>query len=102
MSSTPTAEAQPTPPQLLVGRGGRAHGLRGELVVAVRTDSPEERFAPGAVLTRRLPDGTDGGPLSAEAAPPHPRRLLVRFVEAGDRDAAEALRGSRLLVDAAT
>ena len=54
MSSTPTAEAQPTPPPLLVGVVGRAHGLRGELVVAVRTDSPEERFAPGAVLTRRL------------------------------------------------
>src|SRR5829696_3644770 len=69
MSSTPTAEAQPTPPPLLVGVVGRAHGLRGELVVAVRTDSG---------------------------------RLLVRFVKAPDRDAAEALRGSRLLVDAAT
>ena len=37
-----------------------------------------------------------------EAARPHSGRLLVRFVEAPDRDAAEALRGSRLLVDAAT
>ena len=102
MSSTPTAEAQPTPPPLLVGVVGRPHGLRGELVVAVRTDSPEERFAPGAVLTRRLPDGTDAGLLTVEAARPHSGRLLVRFVEAPDRDAAEALRGSRLLVDAAT
>ena len=28
---------------------------RGELVVEVHTDSPEERFAPGAVLVRQLP-----------------------------------------------
>jgi 16S rRNA processing protein RimM len=68
----------------------------------VRTDSPEERFAPGAVLTRRLGDGADAGQLTVETARPHSGRLLVRFVEAADRDAAEALRGSRLLVDAAT
>ena len=87
---------------LLVGVVVRAHGLRGELVVEVRTDSPEERFAPGAVLTRRLSDGSDAGRLTVETARPHSGRLLVRFVEAPDRDAAEALRGSRLLVDAAT
>jgi 16S rRNA processing protein RimM len=98
MSSTPTAEAAP----LLVGVVVRPHGLSGELVVEVRTDAPEERFAPGAVLTRRLPGGVDAGRLTVEAARPHSGRLLVRFVEAADRDAAEALRGSRLLVDAAT
>jgi 16S rRNA processing protein RimM len=87
---------------LLVGVVVRAHGLRGELVVEVRTDSPEERFVPGAVLTRRLSDGADAGRLTVEAARPHSGRLLVRFVEAADRDAAEALRGSRLLVDAAS
>ena len=32
---------------------------------------------------------------------PHSGRLLVRFAESADRDAAEALRGSRLLIDAA-
>ena len=95
--STPSETAP-----LLVGVVVRAHGLRGELVVGVRTDSPEERFAPGAVLARRLPDGADAGLLTVETARPHSGRLLVRFVEAADRDAAEALRGSRLLVDAAT
>ncbi len=100
MSSTPTAEAEPS--LLLVGVVVRAHGLRGELVVEVRTDSPLERFAPGSVLVRRLADGTAAGSLTIEAARPHSGRLLVRFVEAPDRDAAETLRGSRLLVDATT
>ena len=36
--------------ELLVGVVVRAHGLRGELVVDVRTDSPDERFAPGEAL----------------------------------------------------
>jgi len=80
----------------------RPHGLRGELVVEVRTDSPQERFAPGSVLVRALSDGSDAGSLTVEAARPHSGRLLVRFVEAPDRDAAEDLRGSRLLVDPAT
>ena len=80
----------------------RPHGLRGELVVEVRTDSPQERFAPGSVLVRALPDGSGAGSLTVETARPHSGRLLVRFVEAPDRDAAEALRGSRLLVDPAT
>ena len=43
----------------------------------------------------------DAGSLTIESARPHSGRLLVRFAEAPDRDAAEALRGSRLLVDAA-
>jgi len=104
MSSTPTAEPQPSgaqPSLLLVGVVVRVHGLRGELVVDVRTDSPQERFAPGSVLVRRLPDGAAAGSLTIESARPHSGRLLVRFAEAPDRDAAENLRGSRLLVDSA-
>jgi 16S rRNA processing protein RimM len=109
MSSTPTADrdgsgraaSDQKPAVLLVGIVVRAHGLRGELVVDVRTDSPQERFAPGAVLQRAGADGAGLGVLTVEAARPHSGRLLVRFAEAPDRDAAEALRGSRLLVDPA-
>jgi 16S rRNA processing protein RimM len=43
MSSTP-----PGSTEYLVGIAVRAHGLRGELVVDLHTDSPDERFAPGA------------------------------------------------------
>ena len=104
MSSTPTAESPPSgaqPSLLLVGVVVRPHGLRGELVVEVRTDSPQERFAPGSVLVRALPDGVRAGSLTVESARPHSGRLLVRFAEAPDVDAAEALRGTRLLVDPA-
>ena len=37
--------------QLTVARIGRAHGLRGEVALDVRTDNPEDRFAVGAVLS---------------------------------------------------
>lgn len=89
------------PAALLVGVVLRPHGLGGELVVDLHTDSPQERFAPGAVLARAGADGSATGELTVESARPHAGRLLVRFVEAPDRTAAEDLRGSRLLVDAA-
>jgi 16S rRNA processing protein RimM len=92
MSSTPTAE-------LLVGVIVRAHGLRGEVIVDVRTDYPDRRFAPGSVLTARHP-ARPPGTLTVEAARPHGGRLLVSFDACGDREAAESLRGSMLLVEA--
>jgi 16S rRNA processing protein RimM len=99
MSSTPIARtvAPATGGEVLVGLVAKVHGLRGELAVDVRTDSPEERFAPGSVLVSRRtgrPDGT----LTVESARPHSGRLLVRFVEVPDRTAAEEMRGARLLI----
>jgi len=106
MSSTPTASNAGSGAAgsgaLLVGVVVRPHGLGGELVVDVRTDSPEERFAAGAVLARMGADGVAAGVLTVQSARPHSGRLLVRFAEAPDRTAAEALRGSRLLVEPAT
>jgi 16S rRNA processing protein RimM len=95
MSSTPTGRA--TTAEVLAGVAVRAHGLRGEVAVDVHTDSPEERFAPGAVLTARRA-GVPDGVLTVESARPHSGKLLVRFVEAPDRTAAEGLRGTRLVV----
>src|SRR5947207_14537734 len=34
----------------LVGRIARAHGIRGQVIVNLETDFPEERFQPGAEL----------------------------------------------------
>ena len=34
----------------VVGRIARAHGIRGQVVVNLETDFPEERFQPGAEL----------------------------------------------------
>jgi 16S rRNA processing protein RimM len=94
MSSTPTDSSTS---ELLAGVAVRAHGLRGEVVVDVHTDSPEERFAPGAVLIARRA-GAPEGVLTVESARPHSGRLLVRFVQVPDRSAAEGMRGTRLLV----
>jgi 16S rRNA processing protein RimM len=104
MSSTPTG-SQAGPDQtgeVLVGVVARVHGLRGEVVVDVRTDSPEERFAPGAAMrARRRGPGDAVAQVVVEAARPHSGRLLVRFAGFADRNAAETLRGAQLLVDAA-
>ncbi|OLF13361.1 ribosome maturation factor RimM [Actinophytocola xanthii] len=85
---------------MLVGRVAKAHGITGELAVDIHTDSPEERFAPGAVLSARLRDRSVR-PVTVTTARPHSGRLLVRFAEVPDRTTAETLRGAQLLVDAA-
>jgi 16S rRNA processing protein RimM len=82
---------------LVVGRIGRAHGIRGDVSVEVRTDAPELRFAPGAVLRT---DPETAGPLTVETARMHSGRLLIRFEGIADRTAAEALREVLLVIDA--
>jgi 16S rRNA processing protein RimM len=84
---------------LLAGRIAKAHGIGGELAVDVHTDAPDERFAPGAVLSARLRDRSVRT-LTVSEARPHSGRLLVRFEEVLDRTDAEGLRGAQLLVDA--
>lgn len=84
--------------QVTVGRIGRAHGIRGAVVVGVRTDEPELRFAKGS---RFDTDPSGVGPLTVAATKVHARELLVRFEGIDDRDAAEELRGTWLLVDSA-
>ncbi|MEV6901831.1 ribosome maturation factor RimM [Amycolatopsis sp. NPDC051372] len=85
---------------VVVGRIAKAHGIRGELAVDVRTDSPEQRFAVGAVVTTQLRDGSKRD-LTITAAREHSGRLLVRFEEVLTRDVAETLRGALLLIDTA-
>ncbi len=78
----------------------RAHGIRGEVVIYVTTDEPEDRFAVGSVLAT---DPTAAGPLTVESMRVHTSsgadRLLIGFDGIDDRDAAERLRGVKLLVD---
>ncbi len=82
--------------QLIAGRVARVHGLRGEVLVEIRTDDPDERFAVGAVLAT---EPADRGPLTVETRRWHQGRLLVRFVGVPDRSAAEMLPGVRLVVE---
>ena len=85
--------------EVTVGRIGRAHGIRGEVVVGVRTDEPELRFAGGSKLDT---DPAAVGPLTVAATRWHSGELIVRFAGVKDRTAAEALRGTWLRVDSGT
>ncbi|MFE4589712.1 ribosome maturation factor RimM [Streptomyces laurentii] len=82
--------------QLVVARIGRAHGIKGEVTVEVRTDEPELRLGPGAVLHT---DPASTGPLTIETGRVHSGRLLLRFAGVTDRTAAEALRNTLLIAD---
>jgi 16S rRNA processing protein RimM len=78
---------------IFVGVIGRAHGVRGEVAIELRTDEPERRFAPGQVL------GEEGGSrvFTVRSARDHSGRLLVKFAEVVDRAIAEAVRGTLLI-----
>jgi len=92
--------------RLVVARIGRAHGIRGEVTVEVRTDAPEQRLGAGAVL--HVPDGGRRRELAAAGRPTsftvtgsrdNNGILLLRFAEVADRGAAEALRDTLLEAD---
>ncbi|MDQ1615683.1 MAG: rRNA processing protein RimM [Actinomycetota bacterium] len=82
--------------QVVVGRIGRPHGLRGEVSVEVRTDDPERRLAPGLTLQT---DPAVAGPLTIVTGRVHSGRLLLTFEGVGDRTGAEGLRGVLLLAE---
>jgi 16S rRNA processing protein RimM len=84
--------------ELIVGRVAKAHGVTGELVVDVRTDDPELRFAPGAILRAKASDHGERNYV-VMAVRPHGDRLLLRLEGVADRDAADALRGSLFVID---
>ncbi|HEY7400302.1 MAG TPA: ribosome maturation factor RimM [Actinomycetota bacterium] len=79
-------------PTVNVGKVTKAHGLRGEVVVLPFTDNPD-RFADGATVLL-----ADGRALSIRSSRLHGNRLLVVFEGVDDRTAADALRGSDLVV----
>ncbi|WP_432511717.1 ribosome maturation factor RimM [Kineococcus sp. SYSU DK001] len=81
--------------EYVVARIGRPHGVRGEVTVELRTDDPDQRLAPGAVLRTEPP----AGPLTVASARWHNGTLLLTFTEVTDRTAVEALRDTLLLVD---
>lgn len=84
--------------ELVVATIGRAHGLKGEVALDVRTDRPEERLAVGTVLRT---DPPTAGPLTVARTRNQNDRWVVAFDEVADRTRAEGLRGVALVVDAA-
>ena len=73
---------------------GRAHGVKGEVVIDVRTDAPDLRFANGASM---LAD--DARTLTVARSHWHSDKLLVLFDGVHDRTGAEALNGAWLSID---
>ena len=66
--------------EVVVGRIGKPHGIRGEVTVEVRTDEPERRFADGAAL-RAAPPGGSAFAVSTLTVEPH---ALAPVDAAGD------------------
>jgi 16S rRNA processing protein RimM len=87
--------------ELVVGRVARAHGVTGEVVVDIRTDDPDTRFAPGTTLRARPSRGGPERDYVVDSAREHSGRLLVRLDGVADRNAAEALKGTVFIVDTA-
>ncbi|MFH5822480.1 ribosome maturation factor RimM [Georgenia sp. AZ-5] len=72
------------------------HGLKGEVRLDLRTDDPARRLAVGNVLET---EPADAGPLTVVRTRQTGDSTFVVFEEARDRNAAEALRGVRLVVE---
>src|SRR6185369_10806462 len=83
---------------LVVGRIGKPHGVRGEVTVDVRTDDPDTRFATGSSVRT---DPAERGPLTIVAVHPRSGGLVLTLEGVESREAAEALRGTVLVVDSA-
>ena len=75
--------------RLEIGRIGRPHGVRGEVMVTLTTDRAE-RVAPGTQWW------VDDREMVVEASRPHQGRYIVRLSGLDDRDAAAALTGTRV------
>jgi 16S rRNA processing protein RimM len=94
VTDTSTTADPPAPSvEITVGKIGRAHGLRGDVFLEVRTDEPERRFAPGTRFSTRR------GVLVLESTRWHGARLVARFGQVSDREGADLLRGIELRVD---
>jgi 16S rRNA processing protein RimM len=79
----------PAAGQVTAGRVGRAHGLDGSFYV----DGVAEALAPGTEVT------VAGRAARVERRAGTDARPILRVSGVADRDAAEALRGERILVD---
>jgi len=85
--------------ELVVGRVVKAHGVSGELVVQVRTDDPDSRFAAGSTLTGKPARGGSAREYAIDSVREHGGRLLVRLAGVVDRDSADKMRGVVFVVD---
>lgn len=74
---------------------GPAHGLRGEVIVDIRSDDPQ-LFTPGESFST---SNAQFPKLTLSSIRQQKDRVIALFEEVSSREEAEALRGARLLVD---
>ncbi|MDD7465553.1 MAG: ribosome maturation factor RimM [Actinomycetaceae bacterium] len=82
--------------QLVVAIIGAAHGLKGEVKLDIRTDSPAQRLAQGSILET---SPAAAGPLTVRSVREYKGSVFVRFVEINDRTTAESMRGVQLVIE---
>jgi len=80
--------------RVLLGRIADAHGIRGEVVIHSYTSTPEDIGAYGALF-----DAAGARSFEIENARPTAKGVVARLKGVGDRNAAEALKGTELYVD---
>lgn len=84
--------------EVIVATIGKAHGLRGEVSLHLRTDQPAERLVVGTVFDIE-PQAGGSDRLTLSSTRTQQDRWYARFEEVADRTAAEALRGIELVLE---
>lgn len=74
--------------EVTVGRVGRAHGIKGDVFIDLRTDEPGRRFVEGATVL------VGGRPMELSRVRWNRGRLVVAFAGQPDRTAVEKLTGA--------
>lgn len=77
--------------EVTIGRVGRAHGIKGDVAIDLRTDEPGRRFFVGVKVKM-----ASGRELTVEKTTWQRGRLLVTFAGFPDRTAVEKLTGELL------
>ena len=82
--------------RILIAEITTAHGIRGEVVVRAYTDNPDSLVAYGPLM-----DAPGGRSFTLTTLRVTNKGVLARVAGINDRNAAEALRGTKLYVDRA-
>jgi len=87
--------------KLRVGRFLKAHGLKGAIKLELYTDSPNERFVPGAVLELQVPEGSPwfGKSVTVSELKWFNSSPVLFLKDVSDRTQAESLIKAILLVE---
>ena len=90
----PNLDTTPDDSRILLGVIINAHGIRGEVLVRSFADQPEDIAAYGA-----LRDETDQRDFELDVVRVSSKGLVCRIAGVKDRNAAEALKGTKLYVE---